>query len=53
MYQLAISRELNEVFTEAEKISSSMKDKFITEEHLFLSLFKKADFKTIDILKTF
>jgi len=30
-----------------------MKDKFITEEHLFLALINKADNKTIDILKTF
>lgn len=53
MYQLAISRELNEVFSEAEKISNSMNDKFITEEHLFMSLINKSDSKTIDILKTF
>ena len=37
-YQLSLSSELNNVFTEAENIAEKNKDGYITEEHLFLAL---------------
>ncbi len=52
-YQLTLSSELNNVFSEAEKIAGNNKDQFITEEHLLLSLIKYSDNITKDILQTF
>jgi len=37
-YELRISSDLNKVFLEAENKANAMKDVYITEEHLFLSL---------------
>lgn len=42
-YQLTISPELNKILVEAEKIADSMKDNYITEEHLFLSILENWD----------
>ncbi|PID86358.1 type VI secretion system ATPase TssH [Candidatus Gracilibacteria bacterium] len=51
-YQLSISNELNTVFIEAEKIADRMKDEYITEEHLFLSIIDYGDTKTKEILNS-
>ncbi len=51
-YQLSISNELNTVFIEAEKIADRMKDEYITEEHLFLSIIDYWDTKTKEILNS-
>jgi len=40
--QLGMSHELSSVLSEAERISSSMKDSYITEEHLLLGLIQNA-----------
>lgn len=40
-YELRISNELNNIMSEAEKIMSNFKDKFITEEHIFLAMIEK------------
>ncbi|MDD3645827.1 MAG: AAA family ATPase [Candidatus Gracilibacteria bacterium] len=52
-YQLNLSPELNQVFVQAEKIADSMKDSYITEEHLLLSLIENGDSQTKDILGSF
>ncbi len=52
-YNLNLSSELNQVFLDAENISSKNKDEFITEEHLLLSMIKNSGEKLKEILKTF
>ncbi len=52
-YQLSLSRDLNNVFIEAEKIADNNKDQFITEEHLLLALIEYSDSKIKEILKSF
>ena len=50
-YQLTLSPELNNVFTEAEKIANNNKDQYTTEEHLLLALIEYSDNVTKEILK--
>jgi len=50
-YQLTLSPELNNVFTEAEKIADNNKDQYTTEEHLLLALIEYSDNITKEILK--
>ncbi len=38
-----IARSVDHVFTEAEKIAASMKDEFVSVEHVFLALFEAGD----------
>ena len=38
-----ISRAVDEVFTQAEQIAASMKDEFISVEHIFLAMLDKPD----------
>lgn len=52
-YDLRISNELNNVLLESENIAKKMKDEFITEEHLFLSLLEYSDSATKNILSSF
>lgn len=49
--KLYISRELDNVFTEAEAHAKNMKDEFVSVEHLMLALFTKADMKVKDIFR--
>jgi ATP-dependent Clp protease ATP-binding subunit ClpB len=37
-YDLRISQDLNKVLLEAENKANSMKDEYVSEEHLFLAL---------------
>lgn len=52
-YELRISSDLNKVFLEAENKANAMKDAYITEEHLFLSLINFWDTATKNILQSF
>jgi len=51
-FQLQLSQDLNTVFIEAEKLADKMKDSFVTEEHLLLSLIEFGDSKTKDFFST-
>ncbi|NUJ98289.1 AAA domain-containing protein [Candidatus Gracilibacteria bacterium] len=52
-YDLRISSDLNKVLLEAENKANSMKDEYISEEHLFLALIDFGDEVTKNILKSF
>lgn len=52
-YQLTLSAELNKILLESEKIAEKNKDKYITEEHLFLSIIEFWEKQTKDLLSTF
>lgn len=39
-YQISISKELNQTFSDAEKIMEQMGDSYLTTEHLFLAIIK-------------
>ncbi len=52
-YQLSLSGELQNVFSQAEKISNTMKDSYITEEHLLLALVSVGWKDVIDIFQSF
>lgn len=49
--KLYLSRELDNVFTDAEAQAKKMKDEFVSVEHLMLALFAKADIKIKDIFR--
>jgi ATP-dependent Clp protease ATP-binding subunit ClpB len=52
-YDLRISPDLNKVLLEAENNATTMKDEYITEEHLFLAMIEFWDEATKNILKSF
>ena len=49
--RLYLSRDLDNVFTEAEEQAKKMKDEFVSVEHLMLALFAKADLTVKDIFR--
>ncbi|MBQ8546647.1 MAG: ATP-dependent chaperone ClpB [Clostridia bacterium] len=49
--KLYLSRELDNVFVDAEAQARKMKDEFVSVEHLMLALFAKADMKVKDIFR--
>ena len=48
-----ITRALDQVFTHAETLASSMKDEFVSVEHLFLALIDRPDATVRSLLKTY
>ncbi|MCK4312708.1 MAG: ATP-dependent chaperone ClpB [Candidatus Cloacimonetes bacterium] len=41
VYQTALSRELNEVFTQAEKEAKNLQDEYVSVEHLLIAIISK------------
>ncbi len=48
-----ITRSLDQVFTHAEELAQSMKDEFVSVEHLFLALIDRPDTTVRALLKTY
>ena len=48
-----ISRAVDEVFTQAEQIAASMKDEFISVEHIFLAMLDKPDSTMKHLFETY
>ena len=48
-----ITRALDQVFTHAEELADSMKDDFVSVEHLFLALIDRPDTTVRSLLKTY
>ncbi len=51
-YQLNVSWDFQKTLLDAEKIASSMKDEFITEEHLLLAMIQSGDDKLKSIFQS-
>ena len=51
--KIYITTDVDEVLVEAEKISSKMKDEYISVEHIMLALFDKGNEKIKEILRVF
>ena len=48
-----IARSVDTVFTEAERIADSMKDEFVSVEHLFLALLDRGDSTVHKLMQTY